>query len=619
VSVSSLTLASEPPGTPSPSQTVTLNSTGTATLAISGITITGTNMGDFSQTNTCGASVASGGSCPITVTFTPAAAGSRSATLTITDNASNSPQTVSLSGTGAVPTASLSTTSLTFASQIMVGTPSASMPVTLNNPGGWALAVASIGASAGYSEADNCGTSVSAGGSCTINVTFMPTAVGAVAGTLTITDNSNLVAGTTQTVTLSAAGFEGNSVPVDVNLGPEGNYANGIFTTVTICEPGTTTCQSVNNVLVDTDSAGLRLIANSSNQIGSVTLSPINLGSGNQLNECVEYGDLHYTWGPVAFATVQIGGETASQVPAGSGGTANQGIPIQLITANATAPASVACGNVSNNTVANLLANGILGVGHYPQDCGANCVDSATNRYWLCPSSGICTETTVHLADQVWNPVAAFASTDNNGVMLQLPSIPGPPDVGAATVSGWLVFGIGTQSCSGAPAGECTPNELGSAQVYFIDQHGSFPSTVFNGVTYTLTTDSTYGAYLDSGSNGLFVSDATTLNTTDCVYGGKDIGWYCPNSTLNLSMTLTDNNVVNTPQISLSIANYLNLFSANPSFAAFDNLGGPSGTGPTSDYFDLGLPFFYGRNVFTGIAGTSPPNGTNAPYGYWAF
>jgi hypothetical protein len=321
----------------------------------------------------------------------------------------------------------------------------------------------------------------------------------------------------------------------------------------------------------------------------------------------------------VAFATVQMGGETASQVPTASGGTANQGIPIQLITANATAPASVACGNVSRNTVAILGGNGILGVGPYPQDCGAYCVGSATNsRYWLCPSSGICSGTTVPLVDQLWNPVAAFASTDTNGVMLQLPSIPGPPDVGVATVSGWLVFGIGTQSCSGAPAGECTPNELGSAQVYFIDQHDNFPSTVFNGVTYTLNTDSTYGAYLDSGSNGLFVSDDTTLNTTDCMAGGTDSGWYCPNSTLNLTMTLTDNNGVSTGPLSLSIANALDLFS-NPSFAAFDNLGGPSGTGPTSDYFALGLPFFYGRNVFTGIAGTSPPNGTNAPYGYWAF
>jgi hypothetical protein len=82
------------------SQSVTVSNTGTAALTIGSVAITGTNSGDFSKTTTCGSSVAVGGNCTVTVAFTPAAAGSRSASLAITDNAAGSPHTVALSGTG---------------------------------------------------------------------------------------------------------------------------------------------------------------------------------------------------------------------------------------------------------------------------------------------------------------------------------------------------------------------------------------------------------------------------------------------------------------------------------------------------------------------------------------
>src|SRR5207249_3349017 len=90
----------------SAAQAVTLSNTGSAALSITSIAITGTNSGDFRQTNNCGSSLAAGSSCAINVTFTPAATGTRSATLTVTDNASNSPQTVSLTETGATGTGS---------------------------------------------------------------------------------------------------------------------------------------------------------------------------------------------------------------------------------------------------------------------------------------------------------------------------------------------------------------------------------------------------------------------------------------------------------------------------------------------------------------------------------
>src|SRR5438552_8990125 len=95
-----LTFADQNVGTASPPQAVTLSNPGSTALSITSIAVTGTNSGDFTQTNNCGTSVAAGGNCTINVTFTPKAAGTRTATLTATDSASNSPQTTSLTGTG---------------------------------------------------------------------------------------------------------------------------------------------------------------------------------------------------------------------------------------------------------------------------------------------------------------------------------------------------------------------------------------------------------------------------------------------------------------------------------------------------------------------------------------
>jgi hypothetical protein len=102
VSLSSVSLSfgNEPVDVASSSQTITLNNTGTAALSVSSIALTGADPSDFTQNNTCGAAVAVGGNCTIVIQFTPSAAGSRAASLSITDNASGSPQTTTLSGTG---------------------------------------------------------------------------------------------------------------------------------------------------------------------------------------------------------------------------------------------------------------------------------------------------------------------------------------------------------------------------------------------------------------------------------------------------------------------------------------------------------------------------------------
>ena len=202
----SLTFASQAVGTTSVNQAITLTNTGNASLSLTSISVKGANAGDFAQTNTCGSSVAAGGKCTISVTFTPAASGSRSAALSIADNASGSPQTVSLTGTGTAPVASVSPTSLTFSSQA-VDTTSSAQTVTLTNSGNAALSITSLtftGTNASdFAHTDTCGTSVAAGANCTIAVLFTPSASGARTAALSIADNAT---GSPQTVSLSGTG-----------------------------------------------------------------------------------------------------------------------------------------------------------------------------------------------------------------------------------------------------------------------------------------------------------------------------------------------------------------------------------------------------------------------------
>ena len=199
LSPTSLTFWSQAVGTSSTAQSITLKNTGKATLIISSIKTSG----DFSQTNYCGTSVAAGLSCTIRVTFRPTTAGTRTGTVTITDNASPATQTVSLTGTGIGPVVVLSPTSLTFASQT-VGTSSSAQSVTLKNSGNATLSITRIRTTGDFSQTNYCGTSVAAGLSCTIRVTFRPTTAGTRTGTVTITDNASPY---TQTVSLTGTGI----------------------------------------------------------------------------------------------------------------------------------------------------------------------------------------------------------------------------------------------------------------------------------------------------------------------------------------------------------------------------------------------------------------------------
>ena len=197
VSPTTLSFGSQIVSTTSAAKAVTLKNGQSVALTISSIAAS-TN---YAQSNNCGTSLAAGASCKINVTFTPTATGTHTGTLTITDNASNSPQTVSLTGTGVLP-ATLTPASLAFGNQV-VGISSASKAATLKNNQTSALTISSITTSGDYGQTNACGTSLAAGASCTINVTFTPTATGSRPGTLTVTDSAS---NSPQTINLTGAG-----------------------------------------------------------------------------------------------------------------------------------------------------------------------------------------------------------------------------------------------------------------------------------------------------------------------------------------------------------------------------------------------------------------------------
>jgi uncharacterized protein DUF3443 len=378
---------------------------------------------------------------------------------------------------------------------------------------------------------------------------------------------------------LNNAGFADEDVP---------------FITVTVCVPGTTTCQNIDHVEVDTGSEGLRIVA------PALTLSlPQQTAGANAIAECVQFGDLTYGWGPVATADIQIAGEVAKSVP------------IQILEQNfQTTPTSCSSGQTGGQLfdIPSLGAKALIGVGVFRQDCGFGCTTGAPpGAYYTCNGTN-CTPTSQSLTAQVQNPVWMFP-TDNNGVVMTLPPV---PDTGQISAIGTLTFGIGTQSNNG----------LGSAAVLPVDPNTGNFAAQFMGTLYNDFNGPGSGqgsSFIDSGSNGFFFLDSATLtnqfgvNIPDCPQSGPNalMGFYCPGATQQISVDVLGETASGTPSgsartITFNVANASTLFQNN--FFAFNDVGGEN-----SNSFDFGLPFFLGKTVFTAIEGQATPSG-NGPY-----
>jgi hypothetical protein len=370
-----------------------------------------------------------------------------------------------------------------------------------------------------------------------------------------------------------------NVVPLVVNAGPGGaaaGYINAGFASATICLAGNdANCQTIDGLLVDTGSTGLRILS----PLVQLSLTRVQDANGNDLANCVKFEDGTYFFGPVARADVKLGGELAKNVP------------IQMIAPPGSPdfpkpPADCTNGGgVNAGTLDGLGANGVLGLGLFQQDCGSVCeTDASPGAYFGCTTSD-CSPTTAPLDKQLSNPVSAFA-TDNNGVVIALPSV---ASGGTATASGTLTFGIGTQP----------DNALEATSVLWPDAAGNV-TTEFQGQAYGESA-------IDSGSNAIYFLDAKTSGMPTCK---TNTDFYCPLSTVSLSVSLVGDNGIAQP-VAFGVANADSILAKDD--YAFSEL---AGTNAPNVGFLFGIPFFYGRKVVTAIEGASTPLGGGP---YWAY
>jgi hypothetical protein len=373
-----------------------------------------------------------------------------------------------------------------------------------------------------------------------------------------------------------------NTTEIVVDKGPGGGFSLGVanlpYVTIKVCAPGSTTaCATIDHVFLDTGSIGLRLLRSAVAGLG-LPGGPADNAAGT-VNECYPFV-IGAVWGPMAQADVIIAGEQA------------RSLPVQLIddspTPQAAAPAdclAAANGGLLKSAAA-LQANGVLGVGMLRYDCGQVCESgnyaNSYTLYYRCTGAGACTPTAVRAEQQVQNPVSQFA-VDNNGTLIVMPAV---PEIGAGLARGRLVFGIGTQSNNQLPPG---------ATVLHMQTDPASPAYLYlrattGGVIYDFS-------YVDSGSNAYFFDDSSL--SMHCVGAGAGAVWYCPGSTQARTVVLSDA-LGASGTVNLSIASADVLF-ASPN-TAFSNLGGASGSA-NPGAFVLGLPFFYGRTVYTAIWG----------------
>jgi hypothetical protein len=365
-----------------------------------------------------------------------------------------------------------------------------------------------------------------------------------------------------------------NTASVIVDEGPLNQSINTLFTTVTVCMPGSTSsCQTIDHIQVDTGSYGLRLLA----PVLTLTLPIETLANGNSLAECTQFVD-GFSWGPVATADLQIAGETAHSVPVQVIGDPR----LSNIPANCSGT-----GGTEEDTVSTFGANGILGIGPFELDCG-DCDTATHGLYYACATS--CTDTTVPGNQQVPNPVTHFAA-DNNGAIIVMPSVAAG---GASNVMGSLIFGIDTQ----------TDNASGTQTVLTVNDMAELLMT-FNG-------NSLANSFIDSGSNGIYFNDTSIVN---CTAPPNDptsqiVNFYCPASTLNLDVSIQGMNGVMANNLTFGVGNTETMLNSN--FDAFPQLAGtiPAGNSGT---FDYGLPFFFGKRVAVAVEGATTKAGTG-PY-----
>lgn len=359
----------------------------------------------------------------------------------------------------------------------------------------------------------------------------------------------------------ATTGSASNVVPIVMGCG----YVNEPCVAIKFCQPGTTTCTTIDHVLLDTGSYGFRVF---SSAIGSLNLTQTVSG----LAEVAAYADGSCDWGPVKVADIYLGGQKASNVP------------IQVIDPTyGTIPNSVsnACSYGFESDPQSVGFNAILGVGLKSNDGGT---------YYNCSGSSTCTTTTVSTANQVTNPVALLSSTYNNGVVLSMSSISSM--YGSTSVIGGMTLGIDTVSGSAPTAGSPDGTNSASGVRTFAASTSLFFNSTYKSHIYA-------NSFIDSGSNFWNFPDSSI---TQC-----SSGFYC-GTAYGLSVTPSGGNAV-----TFNIDNANTVLNSNAT--SYNNVG--VYYDPSNDSFDWGMPFYYGRNIFHLIKNKTSTNmGTGPAWGF---
>ena len=357
--------------------------------------------------------------------------------------------------------------------------------------------------------------------------------------------------------------FDANVVALTVRT-PHSGF-NRLVVSVTVCEPGTARCATVDDIMVDTGSTGLRLEASA--VPSSLDLPAFAGADGKPLAECLRF--VHDdAWGPLHRADVRIGGMAAMD------------LPIQII-ADDLRPRPAGC----PTSTARPTSNGTLGIGPHLRDCQGACPQDADRPgvfaleggAWL-PLHG-----PVPVESRLPNPVSLFPR-HGNGVVFDLPASPAD---GADEIRGTLTFGVGT-----APN-----NQTGDARVVRIDANGLF-TTRYGGHEFPASS-------IDSGTE-------TNILADDGLPRCAGMPWaFCVSPARSLSATLvgTDGAEV---RVAFTIGDYRGALARH--VGAFDGVAEVAR--PSSRAFVWGAPFFMGRRVamvFEGMAAGGAP-GRQGPF-----
>lgn len=362
-----------------------------------------------------------------------------------------------------------------------------------------------------------------------------------------------------------------NVMAVSVNgelCGPR-QAPNQPCVSVTICEPGTSNCQTIKNLLLDTGSVGIRIFSS----LVTLNLPPVKVAQG-EIAECIGFADQSSQWGPLVNADVKLAEEP----------TIN--IPIHLIKpayAKMPGPCSIEQ-SVPDVSPAQTGFNGIFGVGLFKQDYPP--VNAVGDSPFYACKDGNCTQ--IVYESGLKNPVAALPE-DNNGVLIKLPAV---GEGGAVSASGVMILGIGTQD----------NNQPKGLTAYPVRYPGLYAAL------FTPYSSRPISSFIDSGSNHIVLPKLDALPLCD-----EKQAFVCPSSAEKYMAKTIGSGGKPTGEVNFQIANAASLLNSDN--LVFSTLGARGSEG-LANVIDWGLPFFFGRTIAVGFEGKKSPLGSGM---YWAY